>query len=420
MTPVGRINFWCGILAALWLVLALPASFWLRPTYQDFSAFYMGGLIARTGQWDLLYPTPDPQSPYYIGWAGTIKPAHRELAEAHGVKQLCPYLQPPWNAIAFRPLAYLSFNAAHWVWVIILIASSWGVAMLAGRFARHACGHETLLSGAVMLIVAFSPLAYRSIRVGNTSPLVALCIGWATLHLMRRDGPGGAVAMLAGGILKYATGAIVPLALVAGRWRTMLWLIALGSVTVGVSLWIAGSATFGEFLGSVAPTMSGSTTNAGNLSLHGLLLRSIGAAPLHGGVRLALRGAQAGVLILIAALMLRHRPRDWRDGPAAPAAGAALVAWLLVFSPLAWEHYHIYLAPFWGWLLWEAAQSRRRLALGAAALVLAWVPLPVIRWLGPLPEPLNSTMLLSAMLILGLAIARLSRPRSVGYARASM
>jgi hypothetical protein len=165
--------------------------------------------------------------------------------------------------------------------------------------------------------------------------------------------------------------------------------------------------------------MGGSTTNFGNISLQGMLLRITGAAPLPAGLMWGLRIAQWATLLAVLALLARRPVADWQRGPSAPAAAAALLAWLLIFSPLFWEHYHIYLAPLWGWLVWEAAQTRWRMALVIIALALAWTPLPVIGALRPLPEPVNSGMLFSAMLILGIAIDRLRRPAAPAAPQAS-
>jgi hypothetical protein len=62
--------------------------------------------------------------------------------------------------------------------------------------------------------------------------------------------------------------------------------------------------------------------------------------------------------------------------------------------------------PLWGWLAWEARQSRGRLVLAMAAVALSWASLMSH---GPveLPEPLTSHMLWSAVIVMGLGLARL-------------
>ena len=74
-----------------------------------------------------------------------------------------------------------------------------------------------------MLLAALCPSMYRSVRVSNMSTIIAALIGWAALELFRGDGPRGAIAIALGTVTKYIGAALLPLALVAGRWRTVLW-----------------------------------------------------------------------------------------------------------------------------------------------------------------------------------------------------
>ena len=67
----------------------------------------------------------------------------------------------------------------------------------------------------------------------------------------------------------------------------------------------------------------------------------------------------------------------------------------------------MYLCPLWGWLAWEARLSMSRLILVIAAVAMVWVPLPAIPGVR-LPEPINSHILASTVIILGLAVARLA------------
>jgi len=97
------------------------------------------------------------------------------------------------------------------------------------------------------------------------------------------------------------------------------------------------------------------------------------------------------------------------------AGVAALVAWLLAFSPCAWEHWPIWLAPFWGWMLWEAHRSAPRAVVAVVALGLMYVPLSIFTNPGffrsdlRVPEPWNSSQLAGVLLTMGLGAARLAR-----------
>ena len=87
-----------------------------------------------------------------------------------------------------------------------------------------------------------------------------------------------------------------------------------------------------------------------NQGLYGLLLRISGrGATLPHAVEIAFRAAQIVALIALLILIFRQRRALSQNRAALFAASAAIVSWLLIFSPIFWEHYLAYLAPFWGW-----------------------------------------------------------------------
>ena len=81
------------------------------------------------------------------------------------------------------------------------------------------------------------------------------------------------------------------------------------------------------------------------------------------------------------------------------------MCWLLIFSPMYWEHYTAYLAPLFGWAVWEATRSRARLIVMLLAAAMLYAPLPVM--FKRLPDPWAAHILWATCLLLGLAIARL-------------
>jgi hypothetical protein len=126
--------------------------------------------------------------------------------------------------------------------------------------------------------------------------------------------------------------------------------------------------------------------------------------------------AQALTLLLVLALIFsrwRSGARVWQEHPPLVfAAASALVCWMLVFSPIFWEHYHPYVAPFWGWVAFEATRSRARLVVAVLIGLLSYAPTSIILnqlHLRQLPEPLSSHLLWSTVLMMGLAVVRLAR-----------
>src|SRR5579863_2676628 len=88
-------------------------------TYEDFPQYYMGGLIARVGAWDSLYPIPIPNSPINAGFAeGSImRPQYRDLAFSHGLDEgAVRFIQPPPVALLLIPLSWLPVHTSFYLW----------------------------------------------------------------------------------------------------------------------------------------------------------------------------------------------------------------------------------------------------------------------------------------------------------------
>ena len=127
---------------------------------------------------------------------------------------------------------------------------------------------------------------------------------------------------------------------------------------------------------------------------------------------LGMETSVVSIVTLILGLILLRRRSFWDIPHRVFAAAAALVAWLLLFSPIFWEHYHAYLVPFWGWLAYEATRSRVRAGLAILVVVMAYLPSSILvsqLHLPRLPEPLFSHLMWSTVLMFGMAVERLAR-----------
>lgn len=409
-TTTRRFNQGCHAICVLWLFVAVPITFVVRPTYQDFSLYYMAGVCARTGNFDALYPNVPPNTTELDCDPALLKPKLLVLAKEWNVDLSMPYLQPAWNAIFIAPLTFLPYRIAHALWIAILILSTYGIARYAGKTYQLCAEAETRMAGVSMLIVALSALAYRTIRVGNVSAVVGFAIAFTTFELARRDGIRSALAIWIGGILKYATVMFLPLLILTRRWRTIVWTGAFGIATIAIAYAIAGPAPFHDY-SVIAREISKSIRYPGNQSLHGFLLRATDQSPVPQWARILLNLGQAVVGVALLALIIRRRNELRTNPPILFAAVVASVAWLMIFAPFFWDHYHIYFAAFWGWMLWEGSRSRLKRVIAIAAIVLAWVPLPAALWFH-WPEPFGSYMLWSVCLMLVLAVMRLCESRN--------
>jgi len=418
-----RFNRACAWIGLAFLLLTVGARYALYAhrgidQSQDFAQYYMGGLVALHGEWSSLYPIPKPGALTNAGFfdASDLHPRYLELAREHRVGDFSMrYMQPPPAALIFMPLALLPYRLSHLLWTALLIFAAWGVARQAGRIHAICSGRRTKWIGVLMLLICLSPQAHRWVRVGNLSVLMAWLIGYAVIEIARRDSPRAAIALVIGTLLKYALLALGPLLLAARRWRTLAWSVALGVATLGVSLFVMGVEPYRVFARDIAPTLGRTSLIGENQALYRFLL-DIQGAPHEDAMphvlEIGFRILEIGLLLAILTLILLPRTSPGAVAPMIFPAALALVAWMLIFSPIFWEHYHAYLAPFWGWLIYEGSKSRGKAIAASFAIALAYLPSSLIAQqahLPRLPEPFFSHLLWSTVIMLGMSVCALWR-----------
>lgn len=423
--PVSKFNRSCLVVAALWLGITAPLGLIWRPTYPDFSQFYMGGLVARMGAWHALYPIPRAGSQDNPGLSAHSYPKSgwEAIRHIHRVPSDTRFMLPPPSAFLFLPLTYVNLARAWWIWNAISIASVWGLALFAGWLYRSLAGRPTRWEGWIALLIVLSPMTARAIRIGNVSPQIAFLLSLALLTLVQRNSAERgardsatdilpvAGAVLLGALLKYATLVFMPLLVGMRQWRLLIWTIALGALVLAITITRTGLEPFVEFYYVIMPTLSRPSAFPGNQSLPGLMVRVLGR-PLPANISDLLSFLRLGTLTAILYFILRTRPLQWRDPSLILAGAALLIGWLLTFSPIAWEHWPIFLCPVWGWVLWEARTPGVNRVLALASLALMYVPAGIFPVSGffthmvIIPEPFNSWQLFGVMGLLALAFRR--------------
>jgi hypothetical protein len=402
-TGLFRLSAACGL---LWLMVVLPMRFAQNPVPYDFTQYVMGGVIAVEGEWDALYPIPDPTSNRNAGYqiGSTSDPRYVAAAAQHGIPDGYRFTQAPIIALFYAPLALLDFRTAYFVWIGLLILAVWGTALTAAEVRRRCGGGRRHLVDAVLVLgICMSPLAFATIRTANVSSILALCTGVILLACRPERVVASSTAMVVGGLFKYATGILaLPLALL-GCVRSLFWSSAAAASLLLASLPITGTTPWRTFFVDILPTMAKTPYERSNQSITGLL-----ATFAPDGVPAEWLSWQRMIgFTLLAALVVwlgRRRRALAASMPHRAAAFALLTAWWVVAGPLFWTHYWFYFVPFWGWLAHEMrAPGWRRYAAGGA------IALTCCPWLVALDLafPLNLYMFWSTPLWVAVAIARL-------------
>jgi hypothetical protein len=407
--------------------IAILPHIWNEQKHHDFGQFYMGATMAQRGQWDALYPQPRTTSNVNPGWprGSTMKPAYAAAAAERGVDDTFRYIQLPPNALLYYPLALLSVQNAYRLWHAVMIVFLAITAAQAGLVydSIRGDGRRSIAAGFVTLLVGCSPLMIYTARVSNTGPLLSACVGAAVLGLFRPEGRRPlrpTLGLVIGGMTKYAPAAVIPVFVSMRRWRTLAWTAALSLLIAIGTVCITGAGVWIEFWRVLWPPLQKSSDSEACQSLFGFLSRVMHEFPLPPHVVTAIKIAQFIVLLVILSLLVRPW-RFWdgssRAAATAAAASAALIAWLLIFSPVAWQFYHCMLMPLWGWLIWEAVRGRTMVTIAVvAALLLTLFPSPSDLW-GRFPEPIASRQLFSATIILALALWRMTATRAEAWSR---
>ena len=424
---IRRFNRLCAVVGLIFLCLTAGARTWWNFNHQptqspDFPQYFMAALIVRDGDWKSLYPIPKPGSADNPGSAdaSTLRPGYAALASANGVPlDANRFMQPPQVALLLAPLALLSYSHAYFCWILLLIVAVWGISLQASRmYAVCRNGRVERLAGVIILLVCCSPQAHRWVRIGNVSALMGWLIGHAALSLVCTDGMSAGVSLALGAVAKYASVALLPLAVIHRRWKAITVAAVTTVVWTAGTLAVMGTTPFRVFLNTIAPTLGRCTMTSTNDSLCAFFIR-ISHSQTEGGLPVSLhllfRGLQ-GVSLLVVLIILIRRRHDIRgDASRGFASIVVLIAWMLVFSPILWEHYHAYLGPFWGWLgAWSRRSIQSRIMAGVT-LAMIYIPTRTpllsasIRRL--MPEPLASHVLWGTVLFFAIAIAELRRRR---------
>lgn len=409
----------CYVFVVFYLLVMIPVRQYFAPaTTADFNQYFMGGVMARQGLWESIYPVPIPSAAANPGnpGASTIKQAYATQAEKAGVLgDMWRYIQPPPTAVLMIPLSWFSYDYAFVVFRTLLCVCCAIVAIYSSQFLVALRGRATGWEGGLSLVVAASPTTMSAIRSGNVSPIVAACVAISVYELAFRQRPWGAASVVLGAILKYVTALLLPVAVLLRRWKTCWQSVAIAIILMAVTLPVTGLAPYSEYLFKLLPFFDKAEVFEANQALRSVLIRlSENPVQTHTLMMVFQAGRWLSLIALFVLIALAAR-KD--NGPrVAMAASASVLAWFLIFSPLSHGHYFLYLFALWGWVVFETGPSIIGRLASVAIIASMWIPLAGGRW-SPLPVLVSCHMLYGALAILSLAamhlMAQAVRKRSV-------
>jgi hypothetical protein len=267
----------------------------LQRGYQDFTAFYCGGLMIRAGEGARLY---DLQLQYQT---------QLEFAPHVDIRQVAlPYNHPPFEALLFLPLAYLNFFPAYLVWWLLnIVMLAVGVALLKKRFGEVA----SLAGWFLFLVVAGFPPVATVLMHGQDSVLLMLgTIVGLTLLEKDRDAMAGVAFALC--LFKFQIALPMAFILAVRRPRLLLGFIPSAAVLGVMSALVVGWRGVAGYVNYVLRLeksgAGGAIPAAGMPNLHGLIASLSGAASRSATTMWVTVGASL-VVVGLAAWLVRRR-----------------------------------------------------------------------------------------------------------------
>jgi hypothetical protein len=280
------------------------------------------------------------------------------------------YLYPPPFAVAFIPFALLPDGLGVAVWTVLLAAAV-VAAVLVMPVRRE-------VRWLILLLAAFDWPVLYSIKLGQVGPVLLLlfAIGWRWM-----DRPGIlAATVVAGGVTKLQPLALAGWALLTGRARAAVYVVAALAVLGVLSVVFLGPATVGDYVGLLV-RVSAPVTTPHNFTPGAVAFQAGASEAVASAIQLAT------IVFAVVAALVAIRVADDEASYLVVAVATQLV------SPLLWDHYAILLLLPVAWLI-ERGQW------WAIALPIA-TSLPLLGLVPPAAYPIEFVVCLIAPIAVG-------------------
>ena len=213
--------------ALLFVFMWLPLRYYGLGASADFIQFYSAGKVIADGQGARLYDYD-------------LQLANQQKFTQHSVPML--YNHPPFEALAFAPLSYLSYSAAYLCWVFF---SLWLVGFTMWLFANW--GDELMLVERLTVIASSLFPMFATVMQGQDSFVILLAYALTFLNLKcRRDFRAG--CWLALGLLKPQL--VLPFVLIfllKKKWSFVSGFTCVGGILLALSAASVGAKLLAQY-----------------------------------------------------------------------------------------------------------------------------------------------------------------------------
>jgi len=346
----------------------------------DFPSFYGAVRLAAAGQ--------SPYGPHALD------------AFAAGLgRPVFPFIYPPLGLLPFVPLAWLSYEPAAMLMLVLshaaVLVFLWYFCVRSTDGAVDARGGRAALLASLMVayVVAFDPLAVN-FQAGQTNALILFSLAMALHALERRQAAIAGAALALACLFKIYFLLFIPFLILKRQSRAIVWLAGILAAAFVVTTVLWPVSLWGHWLREVLPFGGYGRYppglfppgRAANQSVNGFIARMLAGDPeLRLRPILPLAGAAAplayavcGALIAGGLAAVHRSTQRFGDSRLAVEFSLLLMIVFLV-TPFSWEHYLVFLLPaaiiVLSHLVEATALDWQDIAAAGGLLLLAW-PVP--------------------------------------------
>ena len=314
--------------------------------FDDFPCFYLAACCVVNGKANDVYPIPLENLKHHPGFADSsvMKNAYSQFASDINMENPPRFIYPLPLMLLIWPLGLFEINVSIWIFRLVLMACVSISAIFVSEIMFIQRKKYDYWNIILILGLSWSPLAWATIRVANTSAISGLFISMAVWALMAEKKKIAGLAIAIAMIIKFSSLPLLVYLVIIGKWWTVIYTIIFGLLLTLASIAIFGITAFTDFI-AILPLLG--FVNHESISLPSFLVVTYGpvAYDLLGNYIKMISFLAIISTCVISNIILR-RCADESIKTNQLVLMAILYFWLFIFSTCTHYHYYVYFFPF--------------------------------------------------------------------------
>jgi alpha-1,2-mannosyltransferase len=263
---------------------------------------------------------------------------HVSEIEGFGGTYIVQNPHPPAGILVYAPFALVHAGPARTLWFAISVAALLGSLWIVAR----ALSFDRVTAAVIALAGLALPITGSDLRWGQINSILLFALAWTWKDLRSgRDARAGSILGLVAALKLFPAFMLIPLIRMR-RTKAVTWLVGTAIGVSAASVLLVGFSSIGKFISASRLNFNAWADTPYNLSLVGTPYRL--SAPRLGPDQVNVLPAFVPVVacfIFAACVLAGIRT----DGALSGDRYWAAVPWLILASPLVWEHYLVLVIP---------------------------------------------------------------------------